>query len=122
MRKEDFYKINPKEDIKKLVKETELPAFIYFRKIVKSKYDELVDCLPRGFEIHYAFKANPNPEVVGFVRSLGAGADVASLGELRLAMEMGYPIGKIEFTGPGKTIEELSLPSMLRAFRKSLEF
>jgi diaminopimelate decarboxylase len=43
------------------------------------------------------------------IRSLGAGADVASLGELRLALETGYPPEKIEFTGPGKTIEELSL-------------
>jgi diaminopimelate decarboxylase len=109
MRKEDFYKIIPKEDIKKLVKETELPAFIYFKKIVKRKYGELLDCLPGGFEIHYASKANPNQDVLGFIRSLGAGADVASLGELRLATKIGYPIGKIEFTGPGKTIEELSL-------------
>jgi diaminopimelate decarboxylase len=109
MRKEDFYKIIPKEEVKKFVTQRELPAFIYFKKIVQRKYGELLDCLPGGFEIHYAFKANPNQDVVGFIRSLGAGADVASLGELRLAMETGYPIEKIEFSGPGKTIEELSL-------------
>jgi diaminopimelate decarboxylase/L-glutamyl-[BtrI acyl-carrier protein] decarboxylase len=109
MRKEEFYKIIPKEEIKKLVTQRELPTFIYFKKIVKRKYGELLDCLPGGFEIHYAFKANPNQDVLGFIRSLGAGADVASLGELRLATGIGYPIGKIEFTGPGKTIEELSL-------------
>jgi diaminopimelate decarboxylase len=109
MRKEDFYKIVPKEEINKLVTQRELPAFIYFKHIIQRKYGELVDCLPGNFEIHYAFKANPNQDVVGFIRSLGAGADVASLGELRLAMETGYPIEKIEFSGPGKTIEELSL-------------
>ena len=109
MRKEEFYKIVPKEEVFRIVKEIELPAFIYFRKIVKRKYDELLDCLPRGFEIHYAFKANPNLDVLEFIRSLGAGADVASSGELRLAMEIGYPAEKIEFTGPGKTMEELSL-------------
>ena len=108
MRKEEFYKIVPKEEVCRIVKEIELPAFIYFKRIVKRKYDELLDCLPEGFEIHYAFKANPNQEVLGFVRSLGAGADVASLGELQFAMEIGYPPGKIEFTGPGKTLEELS--------------
>ncbi len=109
MRKEDFYKIIPKEEVEKLVTQRELPGFIYFKKIVKNKYDELLDCLPRGFQIHYAFKANPNQDVLGFIRSLGAGADVASLGELRLAVKTGYPIEKIEFSGPGKTIEELSL-------------
>ena len=108
MKKEDFYRIIPKEDIKRLVKETELPAFIYFKNIIKRKYDELLDCLPRDFEIHYAFKANPNQDILRFIQSLGAGADVASLGELRSAIETGYPVGKIEFTGPGKTIEELS--------------
>jgi diaminopimelate decarboxylase len=109
MRKEEFYKIVPKEEVGRIVKNIELPAFIYFKRIVKGKYDELLDCLPKGFEIHYAFKANPNRQVLNFIQSLGAGADVASLGELRLASETGYPPGKIEFTGPGKTIEELSL-------------
>jgi diaminopimelate decarboxylase len=109
MRKEDFYKIIPKEEVCRIIRETELPAFIYFGKIIKRKYEELLECLPKGFEIHYAFKANPNRQVLRFIRSLGAGADVASLGELRLALETGYPPEKIEFTGPGKTIEELSL-------------
>lgn len=109
MRKEEFYKIVPKEEVCRIVKEIELPAFIYFKKIIKRKYQELLDCLPGGFEIHYAFKANPNQEVLRFIRSMGIGADVASLGELRLALEAGFPPGKIEFTGPGKTIEELSL-------------
>ncbi len=108
MRKEDFYKVIPKEELKKLIKAIELPAFIYSREIIRRKYEELLDCLPKGFEIHYAFKANPNQDVLGFIRSLGAGADVASLGELQLAVEKGYSIGKIEFTGPGKTLEELS--------------
>ncbi|HUL22605.1 MAG TPA: hypothetical protein VLZ10_14210 [Thermodesulfobacteriota bacterium] len=109
MKREDFYKIIPKEEIQKLIPQRELPAFFYFKKIVERKYGELLDCLPEGFEIHYAFKANPNRDVLGFLRSLGAGADVASLGELQLATEIGYPAEKIEFTGPGKTIEELSL-------------
>ncbi len=108
MRKEDFYKVIPKEELKNLVNKIELPAFIYSKEIIRRKYEELLDCLPKGFEIHYAFKANPNQDVLGFIRSLGAGADVASLGELQLAVEKGYSIGKIEFTGPGKTLEELS--------------
>jgi len=109
MRKEEFYKIIPKQDICTIVQGIELPAFVYFKKIVRSKFEELLDSLPGDFEIHYALKANPNRDVLSFIQSLGAGADVASLGELRSATEIGFPIGKIEFTGPGKTIEELSL-------------
>ncbi len=40
MRKEDFYKVIPKEVLKKLVKEIELPAFIYFKKIINKKLNK----------------------------------------------------------------------------------
>jgi len=108
MKKEDFYKIVPKEQIKQLGREIDLPAFIYFKEIIKMKYDELLECLPENFHIHYAFKANPNRDVVKTIQNFGMGADIASLGELILAKETGYLPEKIEFTGPGKTLEELS--------------
>lgn len=107
MKKEEFYEIIPKKEVEKIVKEAELPAFVYFSKIIKKKINELASCLPENFEIHYAFKANPNRDVLQIVKTLGVGADVASLGELLLARDLGYPPGKIEFTGPGKTTEEL---------------
>jgi diaminopimelate decarboxylase len=109
MKKEDFYEIIPKKEVEQIVKGIELPAFIYFNKIIEKKYTELVNCLPENFEIHYAFKANPNKEVLKAIKSLGMGADVASLGELKLAKETGYSPQKMEFTGPGKTTEELNL-------------
>ncbi|MDH5202203.1 MAG: hypothetical protein OEW69_02950 [Nitrospirota bacterium] len=109
MKKEEFYEIVPKEQIMQLVREIDLPAFIYFKKIIEIKYNELLECLPENFNIHYAFKANPNKEVLNTIQTFGMGADVASLGELMLAGETGYLPEKIEFTGPGKTLEELSL-------------
>lgn len=108
MKKKEFYSIITKDHIYKLAKETNLPAFIYFKKIIRNKYNEMLDCLPHGFEIHYAFKANPNRKVLEYIKSLGSGADVASLGELKLAKETGFLPEKIEFTGPGKTLKELS--------------
>lgn len=109
MKKEDFYTVIPKADIRNVVDEIDLPAFLYSRRIIEKKHDELAKCLPKRFEINYAFKANPNREVLEVVRSLGLGADVASHGELSLASQLGFPPGKIEFTGPGKTLEELSM-------------
>jgi diaminopimelate decarboxylase len=109
MKKEEFYEIIPKEKVEETVKRIELPAFIYFRKIIEKKYNELVNCLPKNFEVHYAFKANPNKDVLKTIKTLGVGADVASLGELMLAKEIGYLSEKIEFTGPGKTLAELIL-------------
>ena len=127
MRKEEFYEIVPKDEVGRIVKDIELPAFIYFKRIVKRKYDELLDCLPKGFEIHYAFKANPNQEVLEFIRSLGAGADVASLGELRLAMEIGIPKRKLNLQALVRKSKNYHwrlilgyLPLTLRAYQRSI--
>jgi len=109
MKKEEFYEIIPKKEIEEIIKGIDLPAFIYFNKIIEKKYHELVNCLPKNFEIHYAFKANPNKDVLKIIKTLGAGADVASLGELILEKDLGYSPEKIEFTGPGKTTEELTM-------------
>jgi diaminopimelate decarboxylase len=103
-----FYDIIPKDYVLKLAGEIQLPAFVYFSRIVKSKYDQLLYCLPEKFAVHYALKANPNKKLLQYIRSLGLGADVGSLGELQLAEDAGYPPEKIEFTGPGKTSQELS--------------
>lgn len=108
MKKEDFYALIPKAEVKKLTKETKLPAFFYFRQIIEKKHQELSGCLPDCFRIHYAFKANPNRDIIKVMRSLGMGADVASLGELTAAREAGFLPEDVEFTGPGKTLEELS--------------
>jgi diaminopimelate decarboxylase len=56
-----------------------------------------------------AVKANPLPLLVGFLAGLGAGAEAASLPELRLALEAGVPPGRIVFDSPAKTMEELGL-------------
>lgn len=107
MRKDEFYNIIPRDDVKKLAENIRLPAFVYFKNIIKLKYNELIHCMPKDFLINYAFKANPNKDVLEYVKSLGMGADVGSIGELNLAEKTGFLPEKIEFTGPGKTDEEL---------------
>src|ERR1700719_4720401 len=57
----------------------------------------------------YAMKANSNQAVIRTLAKLGAGADVASQGELRRAREAGIPPQKIMFSGVGKTSRELEL-------------
>jgi diaminopimelate decarboxylase len=49
--------------------------------------------------ICYALKANANPELLRRLASLGAGADVVSGGELRQALQAGFPPDKIAFAG-----------------------
>lgn len=57
----------------------------------------------------YAMKANSNQAVLKTLRSLGAGVDVVSEGELRRALAAGIPANRIMFSGVGKTPSEMDL-------------
>jgi diaminopimelate decarboxylase len=108
MNKNDFYKLVSKAELREGIKEQDLPAFYYFNKVIKKKHFDLAACLPDKIKIHYAFKANPNEDILKTMHSLGMGADVASGGELRAAQNAGFSPRDVEFTGPGKTLGELS--------------
>lgn len=57
--------------------------------------------------ICYALKANSNPHLLRLLSACGIGADVVSAGEIYLAIENGFPSGKIVFAGVGKTDAEI---------------
>ncbi|MBK9685632.1 MAG: pyridoxal-dependent decarboxylase, exosortase A system-associated, partial [Betaproteobacteria bacterium] len=52
-------------------------------------------------------KANPMPAVVGLMATLVDGIDVASAGELKVALDAGADPAEISFAGPGKRDPEL---------------
>ncbi len=58
-------------------------------------------------ELYYAVKSNPHPWVIKEVLRVGEGVDVSSGKELSTVLNLGAE--KIIFTGPGKTIAELTL-------------
>jgi diaminopimelate decarboxylase len=64
--------------------------------------------MPDGVSLHYAIKANPHPDVIIFMRDLVDGFDVASGGELKLALAAGGNPRDISFAGPGKADWELA--------------
>jgi diaminopimelate decarboxylase len=74
--------------------------------MVCERYDALKSAFP-SFEIFYSMKANPSLALVGLMRELGAGSEIASGGELFLAKEVGHDPLDIVFAGPGKTDREL---------------
>jgi diaminopimelate decarboxylase len=53
-------------------------------------------------------KANPNPAVVALFGAMALGAEVASRGELALALAAGIDPGRIVFSGPAKTDADLA--------------
>jgi diaminopimelate decarboxylase len=83
------------------------PFYAYDRRLISERVELLRTHLPRQVHIHYAMKANPMPEVVAHLARLVDGLDVASAGELGVALEAGARPGSISFAGPGKTDADL---------------
>ena len=83
------------------------PFYAYDRKLLQARVDELRAALPASIKLHYAMKANPMPAVVGWMAGLVDGIDVASAGELKVALDAGTNPKEISFAGPGKRRGEL---------------
>ena len=83
------------------------PFYAYERAALKRRVAELRQVLPPAVKLHYAMKANPLPALVGFMAGLVDGIDVASGGELKVALDAGADAAEISFAGPGKSDAEL---------------
>lgn len=83
------------------------PFYACDRRLLGERVAQLRQALPAEVQLHYAMKANPMPALVGFMASRVDGIDVASVGELRIALDAGAAPQDISFAGPGKTEQEL---------------
>jgi diaminopimelate decarboxylase len=83
------------------------PFYVYDRRVMSAKVAQLRSALPADVDIHYAMKANPMPAIVQHLAGIVDGLDVASAGELAVAIETDTSPSEISFAGPGKTIDEL---------------
>lgn len=84
------------------------PFYAYDRRLIAERVAELRAELPAGVHLHYAVKANPMPALVQHLAARVDGLDVASLGELKVALDSGMAAAAISFAGPGKRPQELA--------------
>ena len=84
------------------------PFYAYDRQLLSSRVAEIRATLPTTIKLHYAMKANPMPALVSFMAGLVDGIDVASGGELKVALDAGADPAEISFAGPGKRRGELA--------------
>lgn len=84
------------------------PFYAYDRALLSARMQALRATLPGQVRIHYSIKANPMPALVQHMAGLVDGLDVASAGELRVALDTGMAAQCISFAGPGKTEAELA--------------
>lgn len=83
------------------------PLFLYDRAMLTARVAALRAAMPAELLIHYAMKANPFAPLLAHMAGLVDGIDIASGGELHLALAAGMSPQHISFAGPGKRDREL---------------
>ena len=73
----------------------ETPFYLYSQKSITDAYKKLKDSL--NTTIFFSIKSNSNQAIISLMKSLGAGADVVSAGELERALRAGVSPNKIIF-------------------------
>ncbi len=83
------------------------PFYAYDRQLLTQRVADLRKAMPVDLKIHYAMKANPMPAIVQHMANITDGLDVASAGEMKVALDTTMPAKNISMAGPGKRPEEL---------------
>ena len=94
--------------LERIAAETGTPVYVYSASVIRERYSRLKAALAGlPVHVHYSVKANSNLAILSLLRSLGAGVDIVSGGELHRALQAGFAGRDIVFSGVGKTASEL---------------
>lgn len=83
------------------------PLFVYDMSIVRAQVARFRAAMPPEVSLHYAIKANPYAPLLEQMVELTDGFDVASGGEMEMALRAGMAPERMSFAGPGKRDDEL---------------
>jgi diaminopimelate decarboxylase len=89
-------------------KTIETPFYFYDLELLQKTLDAIKKAAPKEYHIHYALKANSNPELLKLIKQGGFGADCVSGNEVKRAVEMGFASKDIVFAGVGKSDAEIN--------------
>lgn len=89
---------------------TPTPFYYYDMELLRQTLAEATSCASaHGFVVHYAMKANANPEILEAILDAGLGIDAVSGGEIARALETGFAPETIVYAGVGKRDDEIRL-------------
>lgn len=83
---------------------------------VVGKYQTMRRCLP-DFKIFYAVKSNPEERILKTLKKQGSSFEIASTGELRRLMKIGYKPEKCIYSNPVKPIDQIA-----EAYKKGVRY
>lgn len=89
-------------------KELPTPFYYYNPKLLSDTLGRLAKVSEKyDYAMHYAIKANANPEILRMIAGHGFGADCVSGNEIKTALECGFGSDSIAFAGVGKSDAEI---------------
>ena len=84
------------------------PFYYYDMALLRYTLQEIKKCIAGSdVHVHYAVKANGNPEILKVIAQAGFGADCVSGGEIAAALNAGFDNAPIFYAGVGTTDEEI---------------
>lgn len=84
------------------------PFYYYDKALLERTLDTIEACTAgTPMKVHYAIKANSEPEILRIISTRGFGADCVSGNEIKIAIECGFRPENIYYAGVGKTDEEI---------------
>lgn len=87
------------------------PFYYYDTELLQATLDAVLKEASdkENYHIHYAVKANANPQILNIIKNAGIGVDCVSGGEIEASLKAGFPSGKIVYAGVGKSDWEIQL-------------
>lgn len=83
------------------------PFFLFSRKEIAGRFDRFRRLFP-GADIHYAVKANSEPEILETLHGSGSNFEIASVGELELLQALGIRAERIIFGSSVKSADQVT--------------
>lgn len=100
-------------EAQQLAAEFGTPLYIYNGDWIREKYlrirDSLTEFSDREIRVYYAVKANTSLAILKLIAHEGAYADVVSPDEARIAIDAGFPVEKVMFTGTSVSDDDLRI-------------
>lgn len=97
-------------EVVELVKKYGTPLYLYDSNVIRRQYELLTGAFKvKNLKIHYACKALTNVSILKYIRSLGAGLDAVSIGEIKLGLLAGFQPADIIYTPNCVSMREIEL-------------
>jgi diaminopimelate decarboxylase len=111
--------------INEIVTKNKTPFYLYSKAAIERNYLNFKNSATASGmlknKVCFAMKSNSNIQLLRKLKALGAGCDIVSGGELKLALKAGFKGSDIVFSGVGKTAKEIQTAIKAKVYSFNVE-